>query len=94
MQVARDALPFGDRGEPLDLLVRAAQATLGALSFGIEEVRGPRHDREDERRDQAEEAPRAGTGEMTSISARMPTSAAMTTTARRTGSMYAAEAAA
>ena len=52
MQVARDALAFSERREPLDLLVGAAQATLRTLALGIEDVRGAGHDREDERRRQ------------------------------------------
>ena len=47
VQVARDALPLGERGEALDLLVGATQASLGALALGIDDVRGPGHDRED-----------------------------------------------
>ena len=58
VQVARDALPLGERGEPLDLLVGAAKATVRPLAFGIEEVRGAGHDREDEGRREAQEAPR------------------------------------
>ena len=48
VQVARDALSLGERGEPLDLLVGAPQATLRPLAFGIEEARGAGHDRENE----------------------------------------------
>ena len=52
MKVARDALAFSERREPLDLLVGAAQATLRTLALGIEDVRGAGHDREHERRRQ------------------------------------------
>ena len=35
VQVTCDALPLGDRGQPLDLLVRPLQLRLGAGSFAV-----------------------------------------------------------
>ncbi len=58
MEVARDSLTLAERGEPLDLLVRAHQTTPRTVAFGFEDAGCPGHDREDEGRREGGETDR------------------------------------
>ena len=86
MEVARDSLTLAERGEPLDLLVRAQETTRGTLAFGVEDAGRPGHDREDEgRREGCTRRIGIGIGDTMTMRTRRPTSPAITMTARRTG---------
>ncbi len=60
VQVTCDAFPLGDRGQPLDLLVRPSQPRLGAGSFAVNDPCCPDHQDEHDDRHNSEESPRHG----------------------------------